>query len=156
MHTRLIFLLATSAALLCGCSAKKEPEPKVAAHEPAQKSHGVTAAPAGRSVTCTSQVIAYNPSDPSKKLGFFKTGSELHVSETAVAPGMVLVTYQDQGGPLITAFCRAEDLGMVPTVIARPVATATPATSSTGQVKPKSLGGSRPTETNPNYKPIGQ
>jgi len=157
MDKHLFFLLAVTAALLCGCSVQKEPEPKATHTEitgevSAQKSPSAPVAPSGQSVICSSQVLAYNPSDPSKKLGFFKAGSELHISDGAAAPGMVLVTYQDPSGPLITALCRAEDVGMAPPS-SQPAASI--ASSQPQLVKPRSLGGSRPAQSNPNYKPIG-
>ena len=145
-----ISMLLIGAAVFAGCQAKQaapEPEPTV------EKASPFPAAQARltRTYTCPAQVTGYDPTAPSKILGYFKPGSVLKMGDQVTPAGMVLVTYQDPGGPLITAYCYATDVGLGPPGAqpqAQPQATPPPE-------KPKGLSGSRPTDGNSRYKPMG-
>ena len=154
MVKNMLPLLAIGSAILLGCEAQKQPEPEANPEQP--PAFGF---PAARNRTkdsgvqffiCTQQIAAYDPSNPSKQLGFFKTGSELQLTITPAPPGMVLVTYQDPSGQLITALCRAEDVGVAP-----PPSAYAPPPQQQEPEKPKGLGGSRPPQQNPNFKSLG-
>jgi hypothetical protein len=135
--------------ILLGCQAKA-PEKEPEAEKPAPQAFPAAQARLTRTYVCSGQVTAYDPSHPSQILGHFKPGSELRISDSATAPGMVLVSYQDPSGPMITALCKADDVGQT---------TSQPATPSPppeqAANKPKGLVSSRPAETNPKYKPLG-
>src|SRR6185295_11807167 len=131
--------------VLVGCQAKAPEEPE--AEKPAAQSQAFPAAQARltRTYVCSGQGTAYDPSHPSQILGHFKPGSELRISEAATAPGMVLVSYQDPSGPMITALCKAEEVGQT---ASQPAAPSPPPEQASN--KPKGLSGSRPAQTNPN------
>ena len=149
-------LVAISSAVLFGCEPQKQPQAEVEPEQvpavgfPAAKNRTASAAVQTglQTYVCTQQVAAYDPANPSQQLGFFKTGSELQLTLTPTGPGMVVVTYQDPSGTLITAVCRAEDVGVAP-----PGQSAS-APSQEPQ-KPKGLSGGVKTQGNPKYKPLG-
>jgi len=139
-------------AWIFGCQPKApEPEPE----ETPKQAVGFPAAQArlNRVYTCPSQVTAYDPTTPSKVLGYFQAGSQLKLSDQVNPAGMVLVTYQDPKGPLITAMCYAADVGLGPP---RPPAQPQPEAPKAPILEdPKGLSGSQPKENNPRYKPLG-
>lgn len=63
-------------------------------------------------VICTKSVPAYDPNDASRVIGNFLQGSKLEITGSPDSRGMVRVIFRPPKGPAITAFCRADELGM--------------------------------------------
>lgn len=60
---------------------------------------------------CQRDIDAYNPYQPSQRVGKFFKGSKLKVGSIDPASGMYRVRFQPPIGKEIVAFCRAQDVG---------------------------------------------
>ncbi len=64
--------------------------------------------------TCTKNVTAYDPSDPSKAIGRFVTGTKIEIGQAAATPGYHQVTFLAPSGAFVAAVCRDEEIGKAP------------------------------------------
>ncbi len=101
-----------------GANPKKAPIPDTSATQtvsaiPSSPTGGMNTASARAPAlfTCSSDIGAFNPSNPAEQIGIFKKDSVLTIGDQDAKSGMFRVTYKESNGNAIRALCRAQDLG---------------------------------------------